>query len=118
MILAEESANKRIAFQILYERINQLTMTGVHINQTLLKLTSIMIDTLIGMDMTGVATQTEQIVDSIASITTNDSTTPKVLNQIRATNAKLMQDLQKHHSKSIQEIDASMQQIFHGQNTL
>lgn len=117
-VLAEDSANKRIAFQRLYDRINELTLSSVRINQTLLKLTTIMIDTLTGMDMTGVANQTEQIVNTIRTIMANGSTTPKVLNQIEGNNTKLLQDLQRHHAKSIQEIEASMQKIFAGQNAL
>lgn len=111
--LAFDSANKRLVFKSLHERVNVLMYTSVRINKTLLSMTDIMIECMKRLDPRTVAKELDDIIELLRSISGKDTTvTTKVVERVQAQNADFLKKMQLQHKKSLADIEKELSTVF------
>jgi len=111
--LAFDSANKRLVFKSLHERVNVLMYTSVRINKTLLSMTDIMIECMKRLDPRTVAKELDDIIELLRSISGKDTTvTTKVVERVQAQNADFLKKMQTQHKKSLADIEKELATVF------
>ena len=114
-VLANDSANKRVAFKAVYDRIAVLMYTSIRINKTLLAMTELMIESMKRLDPKAVARNFEDIMSIMKQVPSSGRGPAAVLEQLQKQNVEFLRRMENNNKKALADVERELQNVFQSQ---